>query len=130
MATKVIVRYKQPNPLIGRRELFPRDFESLGIFTQKKPLIFDKSGNFWLDAEKEGISKEAMDWLRESPEFTVEEQEVPDDADTDQVRFDEARAASLAAAPQPDVLTGESASETDTKSAKSTTTRSTAKPTA
>lgn len=125
MATKVIVRYKPPNPLIGRRELSPKDFESIGIFTQRKMLVFDKDQNYWLAADTADISDEAVQWFEESPEFTVERQEVPDEEDVEQARLDDAYEASLAPAPPQPVVEGESKSETSTTSADSTTTQST-----
>lgn len=80
MATKTIVRYTPPNPIIGRRELSPEDFRGQGIFTQKKPLRWDAEQGFWLDAEEAKISPEALAWLAEQKgEFTVETQEIPDD---------------------------------------------------
>lgn len=78
MSTKTIVRYTPPNPVIGGREISPKDFESLGIFTQTTKLFWARETNFWLDVETAEISAEALEWLNSQPEFTVEEQEVPD----------------------------------------------------
>ena len=125
MATKVIIRYLPPNPLIGRRELSPRDFETLGIFTQEQVLRFDKEKNFWLDADTAGVSKEALKWFEDSPEFTVERQEVKGKEDPEALRHQEAYAASLAASPQP-VVEGENKSESTASTEGSTTTQSTA----
>jgi hypothetical protein len=127
VATKTIVRYVPPNPLIGRRELRPSDFETLGIFTQETPLFFDKEKNFWLDAEAAGISKEALQWFKDSPEFTVETQEVKGKEDPQALQFKEAYDASLGGVRSP-APEGEATSGSDTSSAHSTTTRSTAKP--
>jgi hypothetical protein len=129
MPTKTVIRYKPYSPLVGRRELSPKDFESMGIFTQRNMLVFDKERNWWLDAEAAGISKEALQWFDDSPEFTVERQEVPDDADAESLRHKEAYAASLGSAPQPSAsaLTGQSKSETTPTGTSSTTTQSTAK---
>lgn len=126
VATKVIIRYKPENPLIGRRELTPADFESIGIFTQETRLLFDREKNFWLDAEAAGVSKEALQWFEGSSEFTVERQEVKAGADPEKERLKEAYAASLAPTPQP-VVEGESSSESTPSSTTSTTTESTAK---
>lgn len=126
MATKTIIRYKPESPLWGRRELSPADFKSLGIFTQKTMLRFDKELNWWLDADEAKVSKEALQWFEDSPEFTVEQQEVDADQDADTLRQQEAYDASLGRSPQPRVA-GENKSEstsTSTASA-STTTQST-----
>lgn len=132
MATKVIVRHKPVNPLVGRRDLSPADFKSIGIFTQKKMVVFEKESNWWVDAEKAEISKEALQWFEDSTEFTVERQEVDDEEDADTLRHQEAYAASLGSAPQTATTAaraalGENASESSTTSATSTTTQSTAK---
>lgn len=131
MATKVIIRHKPANPLIGRRELSPADFKSIGIFTQKTQLVFEKENNWWLDADAAKVSKEALQWFEDSTEFTVERQEV-DDEDPETLRHQEAYAASLGSAPQAASRAaasalGESKSESSTASAASTTTQSTAK---
>lgn len=128
MATKTIIRYVPPNSLIGRRELSPKDFQSLGIFTQKKVLQFNKETNFWLDADAAGVSKEALQWFADSPEFTVETQDVGDDVDPETMRHQEAYAASIGASPAPSPQpVGENKSASETASSASTTTQSTAK---
>lgn len=132
MATKVIIRYKPESPLYGRRTVSPADFKSVGIFTQKTALAFDKELNWWIDADAAGVSKEALQWFEDSTEFTVERQEVEDDEDPEVLRHQEAYAASLGSAPQTAAKAaasalGESKSESSTTSAKSTTTQSTAK---
>lgn len=132
MATKTIIRHKPANPLIGRRELSPADFKSIGIFTQKTMLVFDKDTNWWLDADSAKVSKEALQWFEDSTEFTVERQEVDDDQDPEALRHQEAYAASLGSAPQTASRAaasalGESKSESSTTSVASTTTQSTAK---
>lgn len=126
MATKVIIRYKPASPLIGRRELSPRDFESMGIFTQEKPLYFDQEKNYWLDAEAAGVSKEALQWFEDSPEFTVERQEVKGTVDPEAERQKEAYAASVDV-PEPVLVEGESTSQSTPTGTTSTTTESTAK---
>lgn len=78
MSTKTIVRYTPPNPVIGGREISPKDFESLGIFTQTTKLTWARETNFWLDVDEAEISAEALEWLDSQAEFTVQEQEVPD----------------------------------------------------
>lgn len=90
MATKKvkIVRYKPPNELIGAREFSVEDFKRVGILTQKKPLVFNRESNFWLNAEEAEISAEALKFLEDNKNhtgtgtFTVEEQtvEVEDEA--------------------------------------------------
>jgi hypothetical protein len=132
MATKVIIRHKPANPLIGRRELSPADFKSIGIFTQKTQLVFDQERNWWLDADAAKVSAEALQWFEDSTEFTVERQEVDDEEDSETLRHQEAYAASLGSAPQTATTAaraalGESKSESSTTSATSTTTQSTAK---
>lgn len=126
MATKTIVRYVPPSPLIGRRELSPADFETLGIFTQVERLQFDQEHNWWLDADAAGISKEALQWFTDSTEFTVETQEVKGKEDPEALRQQEAYAASLGSGPQP-VVEGESKSTSTADTGTSTTTQSTAK---
>lgn len=82
MATKTIVRYTPPNPIVGRRELSPQDFKDNGIFTQKKPLAWNAETGFWIDADEAKISPEALAWLEgQKGEFTVERQELPDEED-------------------------------------------------
>jgi hypothetical protein len=132
MATKVIIRYKPETPLVGRRELSSADFKSVGIFTQKSMLVFDKERSWWIDADTAGVSKEALQWFEDSAEFTVERQEVDEEEDPEALRHREAYAASLGSAPQTAAKAaasalGESKSESGTTSAKSTTTQSTAK---
>lgn len=132
MATKVIIRHKPMSPLVGQRELSPEDFKSVGIFTQKTKLVFTKERNWWLDAESAKVSKEALQWFEDSTEFTVESQEVDDSQDEETLRHQEAYAASLGSAPQTAsraaaAALGENKSESDTTSANSTTTQSTAK---
>lgn len=129
MARKTIIRHTPANPLIGRREISPADFKSLGIFTQTTMLQFDKERNWWLDAEAAKVSKEALQWFTDSPEFTVESQDVPDDEDEESLRHKEAYAASVSrptSAPQPAVA-GENKSESTAPAEASTTTQSTAK---
>jgi len=125
MATKTIVRYHPPSPLIGRRELTPADFETLGIFTQEKVLHFDQERNWWLDAEAAGISKEALQWFEDSTEFSVQRQEVKGKQDPEAERLKAAYDASLGSGPQP-VVEGETTSEAGSTGA-SLTTESTAK---
>lgn len=131
MATKTIIRYTPESPLIGRRELSSADFQSLGIFTQKAPLVFDRERNFWLDADAAKVSKETLQWFEDSPEFTVERQEVDGEEDPEAVRHQEAYDASLGRSPQPQAQAaalGASTTETTAASSpKSTTTQSTAK---
>lgn len=130
MATKTIIRYRPVNPLVGRRELSVKDFESIGIFTQEKPLAFDQERNWWLDADAAGVSKEALAWFEASSEFAVERQEVKGKEDPQATRLQEAYDASLASAAQPTsdsaALVGESVSQSSTTTANSTTTESTA----
>lgn len=83
MATKVIVRWHPSSPVYGQREFSVKDFEALGIFTQRTPLVFEAQKGNWLAADDAEISKEAQDWLVNNPDnfgsFTVEDQEVPDE---------------------------------------------------
>lgn len=79
MTVKTVVRYRPPNPLYGARELSPEDFKSQGVFTQKKLLRWTSDTGWWLDADEAKISPEALTWLEERKEFTVERQEVDDE---------------------------------------------------
>lgn len=114
MATKTIVRWKPSVPVYGQREFSVADFESVGIFTQRRNVVFTKDGNFWLDAEAAEISKEALDWLVANPdsfgEVTVEQQNVPDPTP--------------ASAGTDAVVDGESTSESSTAAGKANTTTS------
>jgi hypothetical protein len=84
MATKTIVRYRPPNPIVGARELTPVQMEEVGVFTQQKRLLWTRESGFWLDAERAEISAETLAWLEEqSGEFTVERQEIPEENPTD-----------------------------------------------
>lgn len=71
-----IVRWKPRSSLFGQRVLTVKDFEKLGIFTQKKSLVWDKRSHFWLDVDQAQISPEALKWLQEQKEFSVEEQKI------------------------------------------------------
>lgn len=126
MATKVIVRYKPVSPLHGRREIYPKDLEGIGIFTQKKPLLWTQDTGWWLDAEAAEVSKETMAWLRaNTAEFTVEEQEVSDDS-PQELAYRQAYEASLTTSDRTPVE-GETKSEsTGTARSGGTTTQSTA----
>lgn len=80
MTIKTIVRYRPSSPLHGARELSPEDFKSVGVFTQKKRLVWSKETGFWLDADEHKISPEALAWLEEQKgEFTVERQEIEEE---------------------------------------------------
>lgn len=132
MATKTIIRYKPYSPLVGERTLSPADFQSIGIFTQKTRLVFQKERSWWLDAEAAKVSKEALQWFEDSSEFTVEHQDVGEDEDPETLRQQEAYAASLGPTAQPTTSAlaadlGASKSTSDTTSSASTTTQSTAK---
>lgn len=130
MATKTIVRWKPSSPVYGRRELSVKDFEGLGIFTQRTNLVFESTKGNWLDAEEAGISKETREWLVNNPDsfgsFTVEEQEVPDEPNG--VASEEATPSSTktspTGSPQPE---GESATTSQSTAAKANTTTSTAR---
>lgn len=90
MATKTIVRWEPPNEFYSERELLPQTLESLGFFTQRKPLIWRKENGFWLDADEAGISEDLLGRLEGEPfsggdlgHFKVERQEVPDPETTE-----------------------------------------------
>jgi hypothetical protein len=129
LPTKVIVRYKPVSPLHGGREINPKDMESIGIFTQKTRLVWLRETGFWLDAEAAKVSKETLEWLRaNTAEFTVEEQEVDGEQDTQTLAFQEAYQRSLTDSVTPDApVEGERASESQgTARSGGTTTQSTA----
>lgn len=132
MATKVIVRYLPLSPIHGERTISPKDLEGIGIFTQKKMLVWRQDTGWWLDATDEAnVSKETLAWLRaNTAEFTVEEQEVDGDADPQAEAFSAAYQASLTTSErvEPDnvQVEGQNKSESTSTRGASTTTQSTA----
>ena len=73
-----VVRWKYPaRDLYDVREITAKQFrDEQGIHTQNKDVVFRRQNGFALRADEAEISKEALEFFRNSSEFAVEEQEV------------------------------------------------------